>query len=496
VRTAAVHRAEGSRMMVWVAVPDTDEIPTTSTTLPHVLESSAPTMDEQLQQMMIPLRDQSSTFAVLLVTYDGEPPHLATMMNLASQLSIGVTHLQILEARERAAMMMRHFNDWIVQSSADRDERSILERSAHILKQATQVGQVAILTLQDQQHDPLFTVQAAVPLQLLATQFIDPDREVIHLLTQSEQSIHIDTTLMQSLPQPLNSLVASLDVPGVRIFPMIDSQSELLGMCVLACQSYDMPQDMMAMAQTIVSQTTLNLQKTRLLQASQKQAAQMQRLTTFAEAMQASLHMPDLLAILLERLPYLLPVDYAAVLIYDRKAEALRVPGLLQQGNPSVSPPGMILEPDSDTIAEHVWTTQEAIWINALQENWTWHHPYISSLQTILAAPLTSNGVRIGVLEIGSERANRYSQMDMVAFEQISNQLAIGLSNAEAYFQSQQLARNKMLANDIVGKLQRQMEVEDILRITATELGQALGARRARIRLGMVPQQKNGEQDS
>lgn len=496
VQAAAVHRAEGSRMSVWAAAPDTTEDLTTNPTLPRVLETGAPTMDETQQQILVPLRDKSSAFAVLLLTYEGEPPLLAHVMNLANQLSIGVQHLQILEARERAATMMRHFNDWIVASSADRDEQSVLERSAQILKQATRAERVAIATLQDDQHEPVFTVQAAVPLQLMATKIVDPQRQIVRLLTEEQQALQVDDVTRKRIPATLLQFIDLLENESAFIFPMFDSQNQLLGLCIMACEMYHMPEDLLAMAQTIVSQMTINVQKSRLLRETQTQAAQMQRLTTFAEAMQASLHMPDLLEILLERLPYLIPVDYAAVLIYDRKAEALRVPGLLHDGHPSVSPPGAIVEPDSDTVAEHVWKTQEAIWINALQDTWTWQHPYISSLQTMLVSPLTSNGVRIGVLEIGSMHSNRYSQMDMVAFEQISNQLAIGLANAEAYFQSQQLARNKILANDIVGKLQRQMEVEDILRITATELGQALGARRARIRLGMMPQQKNGEQDS
>lgn len=496
IHAAAVHRAEGSRMSVWVAVPDAAEEVATSSAVSRVLDSGAPTMDEKLQQVVVPLRDKSNAFAVLLITYVGEPPLLANIMNLASQLSIGVQHLQILEARERAAMMMRHFNDWIVQSSADRDENSILQRSAHILKQASQAEKIAIAILEDHQHEPVFTVQSAVPGQLTENKFTDPERKIVRLLKEEQQFISVDDVTIRHYPPTLREFIETLHTPAVFLFPMFDSQNEVLGICIMGCAMHAMPEDLLAMAQTIVSQMTINIQKARLMRETQNQAAQMQRLTTFAAAMQASLHTPDLLNIFLERLPYLLLTDYAAVMIYDRKAGALRVPGLLQQGNASVALPGALLDPESDTIAQQVWTSQEAIWINALQDTWTWQHPYISSIQTMLVAPLSSNGVRLGVLEIGSEIANRYSQTDMVAFEQVSNQLAIGLANAEAYFQSQQLARNKMLANDIVGKLQRQMEVEDILRITATELGQALGARRARIRLGMVPQQKNGEQDS
>ena len=69
------------------------------------------------------------------------------------------------------------------------------------------------------------------------------------------------------------------------------------------------------------------------------------------------------------------------------------------------------------------------------------------------------------------------------AFQQMSNQVAVALSNANAYARSQKVAQNKALANEIVAELQQQTEVESILQVTARELGKALGAKRARIRL-------------
>jgi GAF domain-containing protein len=67
----------------------------------------------------------------------------------------------------------------------------------------------------------------------------------------------------------------------------------------------------------------------------------------------------------------------------------------------------------------------------------------------------------------------------------MSNQLAVAIANAETYSQSQKLARNKVLANEIIAQLQRQTDVNSILSVTAQELGKALGAKHARIRLGM-----------
>lgn len=49
--------------------------------------------------------------------------------------------------------------------------------------------------------------------------------------------------------------------------------------------------------------------------------------------------------------------------------------------------------------------------------------------------------------------------------------------------------RQKALVNDISNQLQQQSDMEQVLAITLNELGKALGAKRARIRL--MPEDEN-----
>jgi GAF domain-containing protein len=75
----------------------------------------------------------------------------------------------------------------------------------------------------------------------------------------------------------------------------------------------------------------------------------------------------------------------------------------------------------------------------------------------------------------------------------MTNQLAVAIANAETYSQSQRLARNKVKANEIIAHLQQQADVTSILQVTAQELGKALGAKRARIRLGLKAPSPSGD---
>ncbi|MFW5772496.1 MAG: hypothetical protein ACOCZH_04150, partial [Phototrophicaceae bacterium] len=49
----------------------------------------------------------------------------------------------------------------------------------------------------------------------------------------------------------------------------------------------------------------------------------------------------------------------------------------------------------------------------------------------------------------------------------------------------ERLAHSRALVNQITGQMQQQQDMASILELTVSELGRALGARRARIRLAM-----------
>ena len=75
--------------------------------------------------------------------------------------------------------------------------------------------------------------------------------------------------------------------------------------------------------------------------------------------------------------------------------------------------------------------------------------------------------------------------MDRSVLSQLANQLASILEKTTADIQNQRQAQNKILANEIALQLQQQMNMDSLLNTTVTELGKALGAKRARIRLGI-----------
>jgi GAF domain-containing protein len=115
------------------------------------------------------------------------------------------------------------------------------------------------------------------------------------------------------------------------------------------------------------------------------------------------------------------------------------------------------------------------------------------SLRSWLLIPVIGHGSVTGIVSVGSDQPFAYSETDISLFNQLVTQFGVVLENVDAYRQSQQTARNESLVNDISAQLQRQLDIQGMLNVTATELGKAIGARRARIRLATTVPETNSQ---
>jgi GAF domain-containing protein len=122
------------------------------------------------------------------------------------------------------------------------------------------------------------------------------------------------------------------------------------------------------------------------------------------------------------------------------------------------------------------------VYVPDLMQETTMRHQY-SEARSLMLAPIFARGQIRGVVEVGYNRSNSYTEADMLVFQQMVSQLNVAIENAEAFVQTQKSADNKALANQISTHLQRQNRIEDMLNVTVTELGKALGAKKARVRL-------------
>lgn len=111
-------------------------------------------------------------------------------------------------------------------------------------------------------------------------------------------------------------------------------------------------------------------------------------------------------------------------------------------------------------------------------------NPLLPNTKSEAAVPISSGKQVLGVLDVQQNVAHGLNEEDITLLQSLASQVAISLQNARTYEQSQVQARVESLVNAIGQKIQRTTSVEDTLQTAIRELGSALGAARASVKIG------------
>jgi len=109
----------------------------------------------------------------------------------------------------------------------------------------------------------------------------------------------------------------------------------------------------------------------------------------------------------------------------------------------------------------------------------------------VIAVPVMLRGEVIGAIEV--EPGEEMDELDAIEMVQaVAQRLAVSLDNARLFEEAQVATAQEQRINAIVSQYQSVSSVDDLLRITLTELSQSLGAQRGAIRLGSASQETGG----
>jgi GAF domain-containing protein len=309
--------------------------------------------------------------------------------------------------------------------------------------------------------------------------------------TRDTSAIIVNVEKDQSLSEENRGFLRKIGVKTMVIIPLVVSGDVIgsLGLDIYSAERATTP-EMIGVAQTVASQLAIGLQNVRLLTDAHRRAEQLQRVASFSQSVQATFDPADIFNTLLNISADMLPVSQMSIMLYDSVRQELRTVAQRVDNKNQIQLVDGELVPISGPIGQ-VWSTRETLHIPDLRKSSQPINPAVT-VRSWIMTPILSRGRATGLVSIGSNRPFAYADTDVALFAQMISQLAAALENAEAYQQSQRVAKNEALVNDISTQLQRQMDIRSMLDITASELGKVLGARKARIRLAThVPD--NGE---
>jgi hypothetical protein len=103
-----------------------------------------------------------------------------------------------------------------------------------------------------------------------------------------------------------------------------------------------------------------------------------------------------------------------------------------------------------------------------------------------VAVPIELRGEVVGAIELETEPTNKKDDLvDMV--RTISQRLAVSLDNARLFEESNEATAQEQRVSEIVSQYQAVDSVDELLRVTLQGLAETLGAEKASIRLGAIP---------
>ena len=121
------------------------------------------------------------------------------------------------------------------------------------------------------------------------------------------------------------------------------------------------------------------------------------------------------------------------------------------------------------------WTLPEGVVVNDDRCRFP-APPLLPDTRSEMAVPMIVAGKVVGVLDVQSETANRFTEVDVSIQTTLASQVAVALQNARSFSQSQRQADRETAVNLITQKIQNTTSIEAALQIAARELGHALGA--------------------
>lgn len=432
-----------------------------------------------------------------LISINWKQPHIINQQTrnllnaVRNQLTIIFENQRLLQNAqsssaklEEQVQIQRAINELATFASANQDEKLLLDKGAETLLQTLHVDHVGITTFDEESE--VATLISDVPVRKTAIRSIPIEPK---LREQLEQGNYITIQNDERIEGLSEKALDSLDEIGVEstiLMPLLNLSGQLIGSVGLDKFKgrISLTDEQIRTASLISAQLASQLQNLHLLKDSQHFANQMQQIARFGETIQARLELSEILQTTLHFANRILNIDYINIVLYDEGLQSLVIKAYYREGEEEILPPNQPTIPVENTVIGTVWKNRDPIYVRHM-DNSPYTNSFAPFVKTLYAVALISQGVTRGVIEIGKSNTQGIRTLDRSVLIQMANQLAVALENSTTHVQSQRLAQNKILANEIALQLQQQVDMDSLLNTTVTELGKALGAKRARIRLGI-----------
>jgi len=248
-----------------------------------------------------------------------------------------------------------------------------------------------------------------------------------------------------------------------------------------------------ALLEAVAGQASLALENARQNAEEQRRAAELEVLNRVSQAVSQLLSLDSLYRVVHAQITQILGEVDMAIALYHAQEKRISFPYVSEQNEllkrkEIVLGEGLtsVVIQTQQPLMEEEDTQRRAVELGVRLES--------SPAKSWLSVPMLVGDDIIGVLSVyDTEHDHRFTDDDLALLATMSSQVATAFQNARLLDQTQRSARRERLIHEITSKVRQATSIPTILETTARELGRALNAEYASIRLGETETSDNPE---
>ena len=437
-----------------------------------------------LSWMGVPLMARGEAIGALIVqdlnkehAFDKED--LDFLVSVASQVSGDIHNVRLLNESKQTALQFETAAEIArdISSSLDLDE--LLHKAVDLIRSRFNFYHASVF-LKDLPGESVVireaTGEAGAQLKRSGHKLAIGSKSIVGFVAGQGESLVVNDTTRDAtyypnpmLPHTRSEAAIPLKV-GERIVGVLDVQSN---------QLFAFDEDNLRTLQILADQLAIAVVNSELFAETQEHLAQHRLLHHITTTAASGTTLDEALQSAVNGLQVTLGGDRVAILLADREKKTLEVRAAVGYANNVYS----IRIPMGSGITGWVASHRKTLRINNVLQD-TRYIEASPNTRSEMAIPLLYRSELLGVLNVESELLSAYAENDEELLGTLGGSLAAIIANARLLEQIRAQAERERLLFEITDRIRRTTDMDTILATTASELTRAVGASRARIRVG------------
>jgi GAF domain-containing protein len=405
---------------------------------------------------------------------------LRFMTTVANQVSGAIYNFRLLEESKQAALQFETAAEIArdISSSLDLDE--LLHKAVDLIRSRFNFYHASVF-LKDMPGEFVVireaTGEAGAQLKRTGHKLAIGSKSVVGFVAGNGEPLIVnditrDATYYANPLLPATRAEAAIPLKvSDRIVGVLDVQSE---------QAYGFSEDNLRTLQILADQLAIAVVNSELFAETQEHLAQHRLLHHITTTAASGTTLDEALQSAVNGLQVTLGGDRVSILLTDREKKMLEVRAAVGYASNVFDLRISIGSGITGWAAAH----KKPLRVNNVLQD-TRYIEGSSNTRSEMAIPLLYRSELLGVLNVESEQTSAYAENDEELLGTLGGSLAAIIANARLLEQIRAQAERERILFEISDKIRRTTDMETILATTASEITRAIGANRAKIKVGI-----------